>query len=55
MPTLLLAAGLAVLLCGCSSSLGSGGGGSTPGKTYIVLPGGQTVPADEYRGGTVTQ
>ncbi|WP_419727731.1 hypothetical protein [Lichenicola sp.] len=30
-------------LGGCSSSLG--GGGSSPSRTYIVMPNGETVPA----------
>jgi len=37
----LLAAGM---LCACSSSFGSGGG-SSPAKTYVVMPNGQAVPA----------
>ncbi len=41
-----------LLLAGCSSSFGSGGG-SPPAKTYVVLPSGQAVPADQYRGAPV--
>ena len=38
--TILLAS---AALGGCSSSLGSGGG-SSPSRTYVVLPNGQTAP-----------
>ncbi len=40
---------VAFVLGGCSSSFGSGGG-TPPAKTYVVLPNGQAVPADQYRG-----
>ena len=33
---------------GCSSSFGSGGGGSSPSRTYVVLPNGQTAPVQTY-------
>jgi len=39
---ILLGAGL---LAGCSFSSG-GSGGSSPSKTYIVMPNGQAVPAN---------
>ena len=45
---------LATALGGCSSSFG-GGGGAPPAKTYIVLPNGQAVPADQYKGPTPGQ
>ncbi len=37
---------LASALGGCSSSLG--GGGSSPSRTYVVLPNGQTAPVQTY-------
>jgi hypothetical protein len=40
--SLLLLGGL--LLAGCSFSSG-GSGGSSPSKTYIVMPNGEAVPA----------
>ncbi len=36
------------VLGGCSSSFGSGGGGSSPSRTYVVLPNGQTAPVQTY-------
>ncbi len=33
----------AASLGGCSSSFGSGGG-SSPGRTYVVMPSGEAVP-----------
>ncbi|MCQ8277432.1 hypothetical protein NFI95_03070 [Acetobacteraceae bacterium KSS8] len=44
-PVFACTAGLvaALSLGGCSSSFGSGGG-SSPGKTYVVMPSGETVP-----------
>lgn len=38
-----------LLLAGCSSSFGSGGG-SPPARTYIIEPNGQAVPASDYHG-----
>ena len=35
-------------LGGCSSSFGSGGGGASPSRTYVVLPNGQTAPVQTY-------
>ena len=43
---------LATALAGCSSSFGSGGG-TPPAKTYVVLPSGRAVPADQYGGPAV--
>ncbi len=34
------------VLGGCSSSFG--GGGSSPSRTYVVLPNGQTAPVQTY-------
>ncbi len=52
--TLALGSALAAAsLGGCSSSFGSGGG-NPPAKTYVVLPSGQAVPADQYRGPAVS-
>lgn len=42
-PTVLLALVLPILAA-CSSSFGSGGG-SSPNRTYVVMPNGETVPA----------
>ena len=47
---LALALALACATAGCSSSFGSGGG-SEPASTYVVLPNGQTVPADRVPAG----
>jgi hypothetical protein len=38
-----LAGFVSIALAGCSFS--SGGGGSTPSRTYVVVPSGQAVPA----------
>ena len=37
-----------IALGGCSSSFGSGGNGSSPSRTYVVLPNGQTAPVQTY-------
>ncbi len=39
---------VSIALGGCSSSFGSGGGGSSPSRTYVVLPNGQTAPVQTY-------
>ena len=47
---MLLLAGCALALAGCSFSSG-GSGGSEPSKTYIIAPNGQAVPVNN-QGGT---